>query len=62
MQLEMQFNATKQRLENKFGAKKYIVYFQSFTNTYAPLETLKALYTKALSFDNCNRFINRYKN
>lgn len=51
-QLEMQFNATKQRLENKFGAKKFIVYFQSFTNTYAPIETLKALYTKALSFDN----------
>ena len=52
MQLELQFNATKQRLENKFGAKKFIVYFQSFTNTYAPLETLKALYSKALSFDN----------
>ncbi|WP_320035971.1 TIGR01212 family radical SAM protein [Halarcobacter sp.] len=52
MQLEMQFNATKQRLENKFGAKKFIVYFQSFTNTYAPFETLKALYSKALSFDN----------
>lgn len=51
-QLELQFNATKQRLENKFGAKKFIVYFQSFTNTYAPLETLKALYTKALSFEN----------
>ena len=50
-QLEMQFFATKQRLENKFGAKKFIVYFQSFTNTYAPLDTLKALYTKALSFD-----------
>ncbi|XOB62633.1 TIGR01212 family radical SAM protein [Campylobacterota bacterium DY0563] len=52
MQLEMQFNATKQRLENKFGAKKFIVYFQSFTNTYAPFETLKALYSKALSFEN----------
>ncbi|WP_419763807.1 MAG: TIGR01212 family radical SAM protein [Arcobacter sp.] len=51
-QLELQFNATRQRLENKFGTKKYIVYFQSFTNTYAPIETLKALYTKALSFDN----------
>jgi radical SAM protein (TIGR01212 family) len=51
-QLELQFNATKQRLTNKFGANKFIVYFQSFTNTYAPLETLKALYTKALSFDN----------
>ncbi len=51
-QLQLQFEATKQRLENKFGTKKFIVYFQSFTNTYAPLETLKALYTKALSFDN----------
>ncbi|KAB7886040.1 TIGR01212 family radical SAM protein [Poseidonibacter ostreae] len=51
-QLEMQFNATRQRLENKFGTKKYIVYFQSFTNTYAPFSTLKALYEKALSFDN----------
>ncbi len=51
-QLELQFNATKQRLTNKFGSKKFIVYFQSFTNTYAPFETLKALYTKALSFEN----------
>ena len=47
----MQFIATKKRLENKFKAKKFIVYFQSFTNTYAPLSTLKALYEKALSFD-----------
>ena len=51
-QLEMQFLATKKRLENKFGVKKFIVYFQSFTNTYAPFDTLKALYEKALSFDN----------
>ncbi|MFA7083436.1 MAG: TIGR01212 family radical SAM protein [Arcobacteraceae bacterium] len=51
-QLEMQFFATKTRLEKKFGAKKFIVYFQSFTNTYAPFETLKALYEKALSFEN----------
>ena len=51
-QLEMQFNATKQRLQNKFGTKKFIVYFQSFTNTYAPIATLKALYEKALSFEN----------
>ena len=50
-QLEMQFNATKQRLQNKFGTQKFIVYFQSFTNTYAPFSTLKALYEKALSFD-----------
>lgn len=51
-QLELQFNATVIRLQKKFKAKKFIVYFQSFTNTYAPLETLKALYEKALSFEN----------
>lgn len=47
----MQFEATKDVLKNKFGAKKFIVYFQSFTNTYAPLDTLKSLYSKALEFD-----------
>jgi hypothetical protein len=52
MQLKMQFEATKERLQNKFGAQRFIVYFQSFTNTYAPLQTLKALYEEALSFEN----------
>ncbi len=50
-QLEMQFNAISKRQRQEYGAEKFIVYFQSFTNTYAPLETLKALYEKALSFD-----------
>lgn len=30
-------------------AKHYLAYFQSFSNTYAPLEKLKALYGEALS-------------
>ncbi len=51
LQLQTQFEKTKTILSKKFGAKKFIVYFQSFTNTYAPFETLKALYEKALSFD-----------
>lgn len=51
-QLEMQFNAISKRQREEYGAEKFIVYFQSFTNTYAPFETLKALYEKALSFDN----------
>ena len=51
-QLQTQFETTKDTLINKFGAKKFIVYFQSFTNTYAPFDTLKTLYTQALSFDN----------
>ena len=52
LQLQTQFEQTKNILKNKFGATKFIVYFQSFTNTYAPLETIKALYEKALTFDN----------
>ncbi|MDR1461403.1 MAG: TIGR01212 family radical SAM protein [Campylobacteraceae bacterium] len=48
LQLESQYNRYKKRLAKKFGAKKFIVYFQSFTNTYAPFSTLKALYEKAL--------------
>lgn len=51
-QLEFQFNALSKRQTEEYGAEKFLVYFQSFTNTYAPLETLKALYTKALSFEN----------
>lgn len=51
-QLESQFNAISKKQHEKYGAQMFIVYFQSFTNTYAPLETLKALYEKALSFDN----------
>lgn len=51
-QLEWQFNPLSKKLASEHGAQKYLVYFQSFTNTYAPLETLKALYEKALTFDN----------
>jgi hypothetical protein len=35
----------------RYKAKKFLVYFQSFTNTYAPLETLRAMYAQALSVD-----------
>jgi len=51
LQLQMQFETTRDILRNKFGANRFIVYFQSFTNTYAPFDTIKALYEKALSFD-----------
>ncbi|MDD5717506.1 MAG: TIGR01212 family radical SAM protein [Sulfuricurvum sp.] len=51
-QLQWQFDALSKRLSAENGAEKFMVYFQSFTNTYAPFETLKTLYEKALSFDN----------
>ncbi len=51
-QLEIQFDSISKIQKEKYGAEKFLVYFQSFTNTYAPFETLKALYDKALSFKN----------
>jgi len=51
-QLGLQFNALSKKQTQEYGAQKFLVYFQSFTNTYAPFETLKALYDKALSFPN----------
>jgi len=51
LQLQQQFDAITARQRKEYGAEKFLVYFQSFTNTYAPFETLKALYEKALSFD-----------
>ncbi|MDD5158831.1 MAG: TIGR01212 family radical SAM protein [Sulfuricurvum sp.] len=51
-QLQWQFDALSKRLRDENSAEKFMVYFQSFTNTYAPFDTLKALYEKALSFEN----------
>ncbi|STP10567.1 radical SAM domain-containing protein [Helicobacter cinaedi] len=51
-QLEEQFYWHSEFHQRKFGVGKYMVYFQSYTNTYAPFDTLKALYDKALSFPN----------
>jgi len=51
LQLEKQFEVIASKSKREYGAKKFLVYFQSFTNTYAPFETLKALYDKALSFE-----------
>lgn len=50
-QLEIQFNAQIARLRRNNGAKKFLVYFQSFTNTYAPFSTLKKLYDRALELE-----------
>jgi radical SAM protein (TIGR01212 family) len=50
-QIRVQFDRTSRLLKDKYKAKKFIVYFQSFTNTYAPIDTLKKLYDEALGLD-----------
>lgn len=51
-QLHSQFKWQSEFHYNKFGVGKYMIYFQSFTNTYAPFDTLQKLYTEALSLPN----------
>lgn len=49
-----QIEEQKEFLKNRKNAKKFIAYFQSFTNTYAPVEKLRSLYYEAL---NCEDII-----
>ncbi len=44
-----QIGKAKERIRNKTGAEKFIAYFQSYTNTYAPVEYLEGLFTEAVS-------------
>ena len=37
---------------HKYNTQKYLVYFQSYTNTYDSIDRLKLLYEEALSFPN----------
>lgn len=46
-----QLEAGKAALSRRYGARKFIAYFQSFSNTYAPVERLKALYDEALAVE-----------
>ena len=47
-----QLIAGKAALLRRYKAKKFIAYFQSYSNTYAPVEKLKSLYDEALSVKN----------
>ncbi len=43
-----QFQNMKKMMNKKWKNGKYIAYFQAYTNTYADVETLRALYDEAL--------------
>ncbi len=44
-----QIRAGKQALGRRYKAKQFIAYFQSYTNTYGPLDRLAAMYDEALA-------------
>jgi radical SAM protein (TIGR01212 family) len=46
-----QLEQSKTAIARRFKARKFIAYFQSFTNTYAPIATLARLYEEALAVE-----------
>lgn len=50
--IRKQMEEQKELLSKKWKAKKYIAYFQNFTNTYAPIDYLRKIYNEALEVDN----------
>ncbi len=46
-----QLTRAKERVKHKNKGGKYIAYFQSFTGTYAPIDTLRRLYFEAIAPD-----------
>ncbi|MCG6893966.1 MAG: TIGR01212 family radical SAM protein [Desulfobacteraceae bacterium] len=51
MPVRQQLEEGKRRLAKRYKARKFIAYFQSFSNTYAPLSELRNLYEEALSVE-----------
>ena len=47
--IRQQMEQAKRRVEAKNKNGKYIAYFQSFTNTYAPVAYLRQIYTEAMA-------------
>ena len=47
--ISLQLERAKGRVREKIKEGKYIAYFQSFTNTYAPVERLRKLYWEAIA-------------
>lgn len=50
--ITQQIERSKARIARRFKTNKLMAYFQSFTNTYAPVAHLKALFDEALAVDN----------
>lgn len=49
--INAQLENAKKRIQSKTDAKKFIAYFQSFTNTYAPAEYLEKIFTEVIYRD-----------
>jgi len=51
LSITAQLEAGKAAMARRYHARKFIAYFQAFSNTYAPASHLRALYDEALAVD-----------
>ncbi len=49
LSISAQLRDARMRLQNKRPVRRYIAYFQAYTNTYAPVPRLRSLFTEAIS-------------
>ncbi|WP_044914092.1 TIGR01212 family radical SAM protein [Butyrivibrio sp. WCE2006] len=49
--IDVQIEDAKRRIQGKTDAKRFIAYFQSYTNTYGDIDRLKKLYLEAIKRD-----------
>lgn len=49
LSVKEQIQTQKEALRKKKPARKYIAYFQAYTNTYAPVEYLEKIFTEAIA-------------
>ena len=57
LSLKDQIEKGREFLASRYKAEGFSLYFQSFTNTYAPLEKLKRIYDEGLSYGPFDEFI-----
>jgi hypothetical protein len=50
LSIEEQVMTGVETLRNRFGAQKFMSYFQAFSNTYKPVNELEKIYNSALSY------------
>jgi radical SAM protein (TIGR01212 family) len=51
LSIAAQLELGKEVMSRKYKARKFMAYFQPFTNTFAPVERLRSLYDEALTVD-----------
>lgn len=51
LDIKNQIEQAKQRIKAKTDCRKFIAYFQPFTNTYASVEYLEKIFTQAIEGD-----------